>query len=98
MSLGLAGPAAVLLVPCMLRSKPLTASVHVSRRYNFAKEECVFNYEHTRGSLKLGALYSVKVSMHPPVVSCVCWLVRGVSRTGECHVRFHAGSKPHPEH
>ena len=27
--------------------------------YNFAKEEAVFNYEHTRGALKLGALYNL---------------------------------------
>ena len=30
------------------------------RSYNFAKEEAAFAYEHTRGSLKLGAAYSLK--------------------------------------
>ncbi|KAL4444918.1 hypothetical protein ABPG77_003968 [Micractinium sp. CCAP 211/92] len=29
-------------------------------KYNFAKEELVFSYEHTRGSLKLGAQYNLK--------------------------------------
>jgi hypothetical protein len=30
-------------------------------RYNFAKSEPILSYEHTRGSLKLGALYNAKV-------------------------------------
>jgi len=44
-----------------LQCAPLAPLPPLSSRYNFAKEEAVFKYEHTRGTLKLAAEYNLQV-------------------------------------
>ena len=43
-------------------ANPNTAATAQSR-YNFATEEAVFSYEHTRGTLRLGAVYNFQVPL-----------------------------------
>ena len=47
-------------------------------RYNFTKEEAVFKYEHTRGTLKLAAEYNLQVGQESNRV----WLARSVWGAG----------------